>query len=864
MSQVTTSHLEGLPACPVQTRYLSRVSSSDVWQVVKPHGFVEAILDSIDDGRDRLVLAWPSRPDNGAVAAALALRAARTTTALSSGTVALWPWRSGATFAARSILVCAEDIYRNALRKWQDGDSEDAKIARALCLVELRLKDLVKASASENQLADSRPSTTDPTKPRTDTAVKHNPTLLETTAVFEPSESQSEPPYVSDTEQVLKRVRRRTSLGRSPSDNISRVGDPLVTPFALMGLKPTSQHEIARCLGFPRFVARPIDVIVVDLTRTARRSLAVNWIEQLMALLSAIDSAPLPSRPPLAVLCEDAFVMRLAEKSLRRHSGQARIRRKRTIRSGALLLTPGFIGAADVPALPTLPKINFEADVKDASLRPLRDRIIRLSRRLRDSGHADAAIGLGRGLRVLSFFASLPVGVAEARKNAGILFECDSSRDIGIRSMFSPASALHSAMKAQEAPEFETDIRNVIDKIRYRISTWEEKTPISMKLSKLLSESEWNAPDVLLVLPNSPTVDIFIVSNVGIECSCTVIRASQLAKEVANSLWRRIIAVKPEPDVLRTFLLMRAAPERVLLLGDTAGVPLMAKELQLLASLREFAPLALRAKHLSSALREGGASETLKIHELEIRYSGSFKAELIDLSRGDDGYAGEVVQFRLESGLRVAYRSASKVLLFTPDGVRLFQAIAARKVKTNDSILVLHEELRDSLSEALSRSLKSAPQLKLYHERVAQVRERLPGATVTAKARRVLGEMRAIEPAIGYHELPNVTRWLSVEPSDLPQQPRAARDHRRFSVFMAAAGIEKTLADAYWEHAILPVRSYSIQEGNLFNRRIVQFLVDPEGVAAGAGWGDYADLWQAVVGSVDQVIAVEKEVGDAA
>ena len=199
--------------------------------------------------------------------------------------------------------------------------------------------------------------------------------------------------------------------------------------------------------------------------------------------------------------------------------------------------------------------------------------------------------------------------------------------------------------------------------------------------------------------------------------------------------------------------------------------------------------------------------------------------------------------------------------MVTPDEARPFRRVSAREVRVGDSILVLRRDIRDKLSEALSRSRKTAAQLKLYHEKIVQFRKRLPGNTLKAKARDVLAAMRAIDPSIGEHEVPNIVRWLSVEPSDSPQQPRAARDQRRFLVFMEAAGIDKTVAGAYWELAIVPVRAYSAQEGHLFNRRVVQFVIDPEGIAAGAGWREYEGLWQAVIDSVDHV--VEKELADA-
>jgi hypothetical protein len=99
-----------------RTRY-ARVSDSGVWLEAPHKGFVGAIIASTRDGRDRVDLAWPSRPDNGFVAAALALREARSTSRLAHGTLALWPWRSGAAYAARSILVNADDIYQTARQK---------------------------------------------------------------------------------------------------------------------------------------------------------------------------------------------------------------------------------------------------------------------------------------------------------------------------------------------------------------------------------------------------------------------------------------------------------------------------------------------------------------------------------------------------------------------------------------------------------------------------------------------------------------------------------------------------------------------------------------------------------------------------
>lgn len=77
--------------------------------------------------------------------------------------------------------------------------------------------------------------------------------MLEPTAVFVPTESQSAPVYGPNPNQVLRWVRRHTMLGTIPG-HVADVGDPHVTPFAVMGLNPTDRAELTRCLDYERFV----------------------------------------------------------------------------------------------------------------------------------------------------------------------------------------------------------------------------------------------------------------------------------------------------------------------------------------------------------------------------------------------------------------------------------------------------------------------------------------------------------------------------------------------------------------------------------------------------------------------------------
>ena len=67
-------------------------------------------------------------------------------------------------------------------------------------------------------------------------------------------------------------------------------------------------------------------------------------------------------------------------------------------------------------------------------------------------------------------------------------------------------------------------------------------------------------------------------------------------------------------------------------------------------------------------------------------------------------------------------------------------------------------------------------------------------------------------------------------------------------------------ADMYWRAAIVPARSYRVHEGFLFNQRVVQFVLDPEGTAAGAAaWKTMPGLWQLVLDAVDEVVGSERD-----
>jgi hypothetical protein len=179
-------------------------------------------------------------------------------------------------------------------------------------------------------------------------------------------------------------------------------------------------------------------------------------------------------------------------------------------------------------------------------------------------------------------------------------------------------------------------------------------------------------------------------------------------------------------------------------------------------------------------------------------------------------------------------------------------------------MLALGNNLREKLRQALSGSRRIQETLATYHGYIAQIRPRLPGKTVAEKARGVVTVMQRAESSVPDSEEHNVRRWITADvarsDSDGYRLPGAARDWRRFSLFAAAVGMPDVLAKTYWQAVVVPTRAYRVQEGHGFNQQVVQFVLDPEGTAIGAGaFARLPDLWQLVLAAVDEVMSVTTE-----
>ncbi len=201
-----------------------------------------------------------------------------------------------------------------------------------------------------------------------------------------------------------------------------------------------------------------------------------------------------------------------------------------------------------------MPPITFQADIKDASLAPLRQRLVSLGRTLREDG-SNAAKNVSKSLAFLRRAASLPLGLTEARQIADVLYDADDEVDASVRAMFRPKMALSTLLEAGDtAPAHSTEIKALAEAISNKAAEWEAETPVSSRLSILLNQAEWNTATTILAFPDRRIAETYLASDRAVQCACTVIDHRGIFEFAAIADVKRIIVVGPTTQAVRALL----------------------------------------------------------------------------------------------------------------------------------------------------------------------------------------------------------------------------------------------------------------------------------------------------------------------
>ena len=804
-----------------------------------------AMAETAQDQRDRSLLAWPCRPDNGFVAAALHLLEGRVKGLHVAQAVGLWPWRTGITHASRSILVQPEGLVRYARAAaqdrfdgatWTKGKFGENSHEMAL----MRLDDLRKEQGTDKSGVTVR-----------------LPSLFELTSVFEPTLGFT--CYLADDSHFLQRVRRHTQMGQRgglTTKHVQDLGDPLRAPLAVFGLPAHDSKKLAQCLVYKRFADHRLDLVIADLTHTALSSVGERWPEAFLRLLAALERLG-TARPGLVVLAEDAFVYKRADTMLREAAYSSRPRRSLPETRGVMLSTQGFLGLT-APRDASYPVMEVRADLKDARLLSLRNEVLGAARQLDEAEDRTGAAALRAGLSFVRATATLPIALGAARSIVEMMHGTEDDADRRVRRKFYTATALQPMADAALASPNRALLLAFRARFMALAEGWENATPVSEKLAALAARLGDDARKTMLVLPDRHVANIYDLSDAAQAAPWHVAEPRTMVQIACAHGCDRWIVVRTSGDTLRTLLTALPGPSRLDLIGDAAGTALLEAELRPVATLEAFSSLKARAEAFRKAIGQSLSSLTLDHEEMSAR-TVSNHAEL-DFTRSDGEYAGPRIRVETEGGYILFYRPTSDVLRYTPDDLRAFDKVQAQLIRPTDAVLVLTLGLMELLRRELARAPKTVETLRQYHAEVGRKRLALPGTMLMDKARALQRAIKAAHPEFGDHEATNVARWLSVDKTTLDDpssQPQAPRTRGRFDLFMTALDIHPTLTDAWWKHGIRLTRSYRLSEGMQFNQRAIAFVVDPESMALRNTGLNAAALRHAITENTDTVKRVE-------
>jgi hypothetical protein len=675
--------------------------------------------------------------------------------------VGLWPWRNGITRAGNSITVEPDGLVqcarvsasdRSTKLEWTTGPFG----TEAWELVHLPLRELGRIAAAPASVTVRRPS------------------LLDLTSVFPPVASFRQP-YQPDSDQVMRRARQYHPRIRGMTESMPRhlqiLGDPSRSPVAVFGLPAGNDALLKRCLAFERFRTSPLDVVVVDLTRTSLNDIGDGWPKALEKLIAALDVSA-ATRPGLVLLTEDVFVSKKAEDVLRESALTSRSRRAPLERRGLLLRVPGFLEPARLPVASLTP-IQFRADLKDTKLLAMRDDVLRSARTLEEHGDRDAAAALRGGFSFVRSIANMPIGLNETCRIIEVMFDTEDDADRRVRRKFFPADALLPLAEQSRASSAGPQLDNVRRKFLATVEQWGSATPISTKLAEMAAKV--CGPETMLTLPDRYVATVYNLSDAAQANHWQVADPKRMLEVAKTHDCQHWVLVRPNADVLRAVLTAQPGPKFVDLVGDAAGSALLGMELRPLATLDAFAMVHERASALFKAIGRSGANPERDLEELTAR--SSLMSEELDFTQSEGGYTGPKVRITTEQGYVLVYRPASEVLQHTPDDLRAFLRTDARTVQPEEAILVLTKTLMETLRRELARARATVETLRQYHAAVAERRLSLPGLSCTEKARYVLRKMQGSQPDFGDHEVNNISRWLDVDgitvdnPGARPQAP---------------------------------------------------------------------------------------------
>jgi hypothetical protein len=331
--------------------------------------------------------------------------------------------------------------------------------------------------------------------------------------------------------------------------------------------------------------------------------------------------------------------------------------------------------------------------------------------------------------------------------------------------------------------------------------------------------------------------------------------------------FKRIYVVAPPRDGVLTFFSKEWLPAEVYILADGDTLAFSSRDAFRLADQVKEPEIASRLKKYATAAAEDlsglGIAQIRVTETPELPEELQFPSEsIINLAGNVRTGDGELLELTMDSGQKIIARAGTALVrLDRSKHIDTFRQIDARDARPGENICVISSGFIDRARLLVSIKANASEVIRVYHEDVVRRFSGLPGFNDTDRIRTVIDRIGDTNL-----QVQTVKRWV-----DLDRQLEAAlhlvvtqapRTLDVFLKFTSALGMDKLLAEQFWQWGVRAQRSFRMKAGMEFHDAYRNILTDPHAAMAFAGddkrTAEIAKLQRLAEEHVSQVISVRK------
>lgn len=666
----------------------------------------------------------------------------------------------------------------------------------------------------------------------------------------------------SANSMLLWRTRSKTDIAAQRRSGDA--DDPAKADFFLYTMRAESRIGVDL-----RAIKDSPDLLILDLTRTARNRLGWDWVSKAIEMVSCLRQVH-PITGILAI-ADDPWTYRTACFDI--------LGTKLPGRNGKVIPSSGHVtysetaeivrsAAAGASTFEGGDSIDVDGFFGDAG-RGI-EAVRHLANSLAERGDPNGATTARSVIATVRRTASLPGSLAELSRFLETETSTAAADDLlsvyRVNADLADLSDLRSLASQVDAPD------GALETARNLMRSFDDATPMTTLLESVIPSALRSSSKSVFVF-RSDLVAEFAASRLGvtnpklgprIESEFVrfggerVLRAVSELPAAARNQFKRVVIVAPTRTAILTTLSQPWLPGHVTVLADADTLAFAARDAERLADEIDLAPLAAR-------LRSFAAKSSKRVEEIG-RHVVRFEmptddvdfpnGSVIDLSGG----RGErnLVEIDLKNGQRIIARRNTEIVL-RDDGAATttFVERAASQVKEGDEVCVIGHGFVERARTLVNIQRTAAQEIRDYHELVAERFAAIPEPSTASKLRSLVATMgdSSVTPERARY-------WIDLdEEIEKPLHdvvPHAPQDEATFMRFTGALGIGERMAANFWRWAVVAQRSHRVRFGNVFHDAFRGILTDPH--AAIASNRDHTDQIRILRSMAEEHVAIVDKV----